>query len=296
MPDQIRLLVDTIPALVPNLGVALVLGGVMLAALRSQVWSFALLVGLPLLAVVVVIVATTAWVDVVANLGSITVVGGLAVLSLAVGSLRMRQRAPWPVDGAGGRVRRVALPWLAALVAGVLLWQVGRWWPDAPSTVLYFEFAFTRERAQDLLSGWDRGQFDAAVNSTYLDFAALLVYWLPIAAWNGWIARRLLRVGWRGRRAATWSRRAVVASSLALTASVLDAVENLGILVLLHTGRTAQPLGSLAGVPAIVAAGMSVAAGFKFLFLAIAVVYALVWTVLLAIEAARLRRERRRAG
>jgi patatin-related protein len=289
------LLLDTIPALVPNLGVALVLGGVALAALRSQVWSFALFVGLPLIAVVVVIGATTAWVDVVTNLSSIAAVGGLAVLSLAVGSLRMRQRPPWPVDGPGGRFRRVALPWVAAFVAGVLLWQVGRLWPGTPS-VIDFEFAFTRERAEDLLSGWDRDQFDAAVNSTYLDFAALLVYWLPIAAWNGWIARRLLGRGWRGRRAVTWARRAVVASSLALTASVLDAVENLGILVLLHTGRTAQPIGSLAGVPAIVPAGMSVAAVFKFLFLAIAVLYALVWTLLLAIESVSGRRERRRAG
>jgi patatin-related protein len=276
----VGLLVEDLPDLLANLGTALVLGGVALAALRSRLWQFALFVGLPLIAVIIALWATTAWADIVEHLGNIAVIGGLVGLSLAVGSLKMRERAPWPVDGSGGTLRRVVLPWAAIPVAAVLFSVVARLWPDEPGH-LTFQAMLTVERAQSFVSDWSRSEFDAAMLSTVVDFGLLAVYWLPIAALNGYGAQQLARRGRGQRSAVTGARLAILAASLALTAAILDAIENLGILTVLQTARTAEPLGSLAALPAIVPAAVSVAAGFKWLFLVLSVLYglgaAMVW-------------------
>lgn len=276
-------LVDRAPALVGNLGAVLVLGGITTAAVRSRVWPFVLFVGAPLLALVIATAATTTWSAVLDGLGNVVVVVGVVLLALAVGTLKMRERPPWPVDGAGGRARRIGLPWAAGAVALVLLVVVDAVWPDPPS-VVRFEFVLTLEAGERLLAGWGPEQYAAAIRSTAIDVAALAIYWLPIAAVNGWVARRLTRDGWRGRRAARWVRHAILATSLALTAAVLDLIENVGIVLLLQTARTAEPTGSLAAAPAVLPAGVTVAATLKFLFLGVATFYGLVWCALLGAE------------
>jgi hypothetical protein len=122
----VGLLVDEAPAWSATSARVLVLGGITTAAVRSRVWPFVLFVGFPLLAIVVATVATTTWAAVLDGLGNVVVVVGLVLLSLAVGTLKMRDRPPWPVDGSGGRGRRVVLPWVAGVLAPVLLLAVPR--------------------------------------------------------------------------------------------------------------------------------------------------------------------------
>lgn len=268
----VGLLVDGVPDLLANLGTALVLGGVALAAVRSRLWQFSVFVGLPLVAIVVATWATATWADVADQLGNIAVVGGLVVLSLAVGSLRTRERAPWPVDGGGGWFRRVLVPWSAGVAAIVLYVVVTRLWPDG-STQLSAQFMITVERAQGLVDGWSPDQIRQAFVATIVDIGLLATYWIPIAALNGFVARGLTREGRTVGSAVVAARLAVLASSLALTAAILDAVENLGILSVLHTARVAEPVGSLAGLSPIVPAAISVAAAVKWLFLLSSVIY-----------------------
>lgn len=125
-----------------------------------------------------------------------------------------------------------------ALVIGVVLTSIdGRMWDEGGPGIIGFELAGSEERAQDILTEWGEDGRDAARLSLWLDFAYLAAYGAflvlatsatrDLASRRGW--RRLTRLG-------------PAAVGLAVAAPVLDAVEDVFLLVVLAgSGGAAAP-------------------------------------------------------
>jgi hypothetical protein len=137
----------------------------------------------------------------------------------------------------------------------------------APAGIISFEFAGSPGRAQEIINSWDGPARLLAAFSLGLDYLFMLAYASTIAAGCRWSGAALHRKGWPLSRAG----RPLAPAQWA--AALFDAVENLGLMLLL-LGRAA------ASWPAIAAW----AAGFKFFLISLGLVYsaygAFAWLVL----------------
>lgn len=122
--------------------------------------------------------------------------------------------------------------------------------------IVPYEFAFTADRAQDILVGWAPEGRDAARRSLLIDYGFVPAYALLFGGITLLIARaqmgRLQRIG--------------LALALGcVVAALFDGLENLMLLRMLSAP-------SVAALPPLVA---GVSASIKFLLLALAILYAL---------------------
>lgn len=120
-----------------------------------------------------------------------------------------------------GRLRRLAVP---AFVAYVLAWPpfilVGR-----PEEMVRLQLAGSESQAREIVAGWSRTEVVDMAFLQGVDNVHLLTYGLLLAAAAVWAGRQF-----RGR-AARW---APVVAWMAVAASMFDAVENVGMIVMIR--------------------------------------------------------------
>ena len=275
----IALLTPKTPDLVPLIGLALTLGGVLLASLRARTWPLLVLLvtalgGLGFVAYRIVL-GRLAPADVDKSLHTLGIVAVLAGAAWAVGMVRQPRALP---PGFSGRlwVRAAlfAIP-VAALLAfmawGPLPADCPRWRPaqcTPVAEIVRLELAGTPERAADVMEGWSADRRDQALRGTVADYGFLALYWIPLTALAAWAAG-LLRRGVPGRRTLGMARAAVMVAWLPPIAAVLDALENLGLFAMIRAADVAR-------LPAIIPAATAALAAGKFLLLAGSALFGLV--------------------
>ncbi|OGN98706.1 MAG: hypothetical protein A2Z71_06550 [Chloroflexi bacterium RBG_13_50_21] len=130
--------------------------------------------------------------------------------------------------------------------------------PSAPFGIISFEFAFSPERAQEILNSWNP---DAQLRAAFiqgLDFLFPLVY--SVALGMGCILTASVL---RSRRKLLWGLGVILAWGLAL-AALCDYIENIALVFLLFD-RVQSPFPEIAGVCAVI----------KFTLIIIAAIYIL---------------------
>jgi hypothetical protein len=171
-----------------------------------------------------------------------------------------------------GRARRIALAALAAALVGVSAWMKPS--SDALAgegtelAIVSLEFAATPARAARILGLWqERGALGAAITNVRLDYLFLIAYstFLSLAAAMASDVLhhrpRLARLG-------------VLLAWGALAAGLLDAIENVGLLVMLgdpgHVGGAASWVAAACAAP-------------KFALVILALIYALAGAIVFLI-------------
>ena len=275
----IALLTPKTPDLVPLIGAALTLGGVLLASLRARTWPLLVLLltalgGLGFVAYRIVL-GRLAPADADKSLYTVGIVAVMAGAAWAVGMVRQPRTLP---PGFNGRlwVRAALFALPTAAVLAFLAWgplpdDCPRWRPAQCRPVVeivQLELAGTPDRAADVMDGWSPARRDQAFRGTVADYGFLALYWVPLTALAAWAAG-LLRRGAPGRRTLGMARAAVMVAWLPLIAAVLDAMENLGLFAMIRAADVTR-------LPAIIPAATAALAAGKFLLLAGSAVFGLV--------------------
>jgi hypothetical protein len=162
------------------------------------------------------------------------------------------------MDISQSMTRRTAL-WLTgiAMVAlAIVLMALDRQMTDAGGPgIVGLEFAGSRDRVNEILADWGKDGHDAALLSLWIDYAYMAAYgafWAFAAAATRDLSRR------RG-----WSRFAAIGATavfLPITAAVLDALENVGLLLAIggHGGEAAPSLASIFAAGKFLAIGLAI--------------------------------------
>ena len=253
-------LLSDAPSILTAIAAVIIIAGLASAALRSRMWLLALAFGVPLVVLTVGAIAGGAWAEVREHGEMIGVVGGLIVATALLGSVRMPARPLAEVRGRTGIVLQVFLT-SVLLVAAVFLVVQDR----SPGRIVELELAGTVTRAADVLMSWEnRGLLDRAADTVVFDFLFLAAYWIPLsmlAAMVAWGCRRLNWPRW-------WTVGAVL-SWFALYAAILDAVENVLLLIQIDQVRDQGAAPTDPVLPAVTAA----LAGLKFLIIGAILLY-----------------------
>ncbi|MDZ7732535.1 MAG: hypothetical protein U5R31_04950 [Acidimicrobiia bacterium] len=176
------------------------------------------------------------------------------------------RRGRWepPTFDTDERARLKRWLWLAIaglVVIGVALVYVGEpMTAEGGANIVTYELADSGERAEEILDGWGPEGRDAARWSLILDYGWLVSYGAVLLVGSVLVAEMARDRGWTRVRRLGW-----LVAGLALAAALLDAVENTALLWQLSRGGT--------DVAALVA---RFAAGLKFLFVALAILYLVV--------------------
>jgi hypothetical protein len=128
----------------------------------------------------------------------------------------------------------------------------------APNGIISFEFAFTPERAQEIIDSWDH---DAQMRASFiqgLDFLYLMVYSTTIAIGCIWAGKIILSANWPLASAGT-----ILAWGLWI-AALCDTVENIALVVELF-GTVVSPWPQIAAI----------CAGIKFTLIFLGLVFVL---------------------
>lgn len=143
----LTLLTDDTPALLTELGAFLVLAGLALAALRSRMWQFTLLLVVPAAALVLIVLSDPAgWAEALnERAGTITLIVGLVAAATLIGTV---QRTPGPPQWL---VSRQGLAICAAAIAGAVYvaWRTTGGWPTTATLAQHLELSlqWSPERA-----------------------------------------------------------------------------------------------------------------------------------------------------
>lgn len=260
----VALLDDHVPGVVAGLATVLVLAGLALAALRSRAWVFALVLGLPLTAVLALVLARDGGSALSGNASTVLAVAGLVVATMLLGTVRTPSAFPrWIAAGP---------LWLWFVGGLVLTLVVGAWLQQLdPGQILRFELAFTRDHAADQLQRWSDGKA-LADGRVYLwrDCAWALCYWIPLSAAAVWASRQLSSSGARA-----WALRGRTIAWLPVVAAAFDLVENAGLLLQVREAtRTSVALYRTSG-PDYLAPLTGVFAAWKLVLLLVVLGYVL---------------------
>lgn len=127
---------------------------------------------------------------------------------------------------------------------------------SAGYSIIDFEFAFTKEKATDILETWGPGLQEEARKSLYIDFAYLVAYALFLSSLTLLVTRSI---------EGTLEKIGMIVARMPLVAAILDAIENVSLLHVINTFASSGAAVTAAGVCAVP----------KFVLVAIAIVVCL---------------------
>lgn len=137
---------------------------------------------------------------------------------------------------------------------------------DPGYDIIDFEFAFTKEKAGEILETWGPDLQKEALKSLYIDFAYLVSYAVFFSSLTLLVTRFL-----RG----TSAKVGIITARLPWAAAILDTLENICLILVIRSSAESETACSLAGSFAVV----------KFLLVGIVVVFIIVGGLYVLIKA-----------